>query len=349
MPTPPFMESFDDACSPAKYDCPDLPGVETELKGYQRRTVAWMYHLEEHPDETYEMPPPLTDLTPLRIDAKISTLDNSVIFPDSAESPMMMCSSPSGGILADEMGLGKTLTMLALATARQDPEADVKDRTIHEQDNFCHFQSKATLVVCPNQLAAQWEQEVRLHLGEEPKVILITTKRQWKVVTYQDLMDADFVIVSMQFFRNKCHRWPRNGATIRSKASSNEIALARVHWWRIVADEAHELFVANGSRYARKSAQDTYQKLQSMYSSHRWYMTGTPFPSGQQSLSVAAQFLEMEVTLNGTVIPNYSWNWKEIATIFKQHLYTRNTKESVAAEITDIPDYEEEVLMLKFT
>lgn len=68
--------------------------------------------------------------------------------------------------------------------------------TDEESDSMAQFQSKATLIVCPNHLAIQWyvscslgshmhrEQEVRKHIGETATVIVMTTKEQWGGVTY---------------------------------------------------------------------------------------------------------------------------------------------------------------------
>jgi len=78
-----------------------------------------------------------------------------------------------------------------------------------------HFNTHATLVLCPSHLAKQWLEEIKKHVPSL-NVIKITTMKEHKKLTYQDIIDAglsfpsfsiltvrlDIVIVSFQFLKN---------------------------------------------------------------------------------------------------------------------------------------------------
>ena len=53
-------------------------------------------------------------------------------------------------------------------------------------------------------------------------------------------------------------------------------------WWRVVCDEAHEIILCNTS--GPSNGLNTVVGFQSR---HRWYVSGTPFPHGLNSLRAA--------------------------------------------------------------
>jgi hypothetical protein len=72
----------------------------------------------------------------------------------------------------------------------------------------------------------------------------------------------------------------------RNPLLNNSPNLCHFHWWRFVCDEAHEILKYEPcKRYAYKRQQShgltAVQQISSVY---RWYMTGTPFPNGIDSL-----------------------------------------------------------------
>jgi len=56
-------------------------------------------------------------------------------------------------------------------------------------------------------------------------------------------------------------------------------------WWRVVCDEAHELITYDNVR----GPSDGLRTVLGFQSRHRWYVTGTPFPHGLDSLRAALQ------------------------------------------------------------
>jgi len=53
-------------------------------------------------------------------------------------------------------------------------------------------------------------------------------------------------------------------------------------WWRLVCDEAHEIIV-----YTKTGASEGLKTVVGFQSQHRWYVSGTPFPHGLDSLRAA--------------------------------------------------------------
>ena len=105
-----------------------------------------------------------------------------------------------GGILADEMGLGKTITSLALV--KSNPKIlNQNNYFISYQINSSKIISKATLLICPSHLAKQWADEVNKCLPKL-KVVLIRTKTNHGKVSYDDIRNADLVIITQQFLMN---------------------------------------------------------------------------------------------------------------------------------------------------
>src|SRR5690606_36512320 len=92
-----------------------------------------------------------------------------------------------------EVGLGKTIQIITLSLINKPQKEIITNKII----------SKATLILCPNQLCGQWYDEVIKMVKKELKIIKLYTKRDFDKYTYQDLIDADFVIVPFNYLNNK--------------------------------------------------------------------------------------------------------------------------------------------------
>jgi hypothetical protein len=60
--------------------------------------------------------------------------------------------------------------------------------------------SRATLVLCPNHLAKQWQQEIEK--VSDMKVALCSTINQLKSYSYEDFMNYDVVVFTYQLMQN---------------------------------------------------------------------------------------------------------------------------------------------------
>ena len=83
--------------------------------------------------------------------------------------------------------------------------------------------------------------------------------------------------------------------------------LAHFLWWRVVADEAHEILTLEEAKQTRKQQKANIaaslitqqeirapttqspglKELSRLKSRYRWYVTGTPFPHAEKSLAAA--------------------------------------------------------------
>ena len=66
-----------------------------------------------------------------------------------------------------------------------------------------------------------------------------------------------------------------------SKTTAN---LSYFLWWRVVCYEAHEEMV-----YGQSGASEGLNSVVGFQSKHRWYVSGTPFPHGLDSLRAVLQ------------------------------------------------------------
>ena len=60
----------------------------------------------------------------------------------------------------------------------------------NKRDVSPYFASKATVVMCPNQLVHQWQSEIENYSEKKMNIIQLTTIIQVKKYSYQDIMDA---------------------------------------------------------------------------------------------------------------------------------------------------------------
>lgn len=271
-----------------------------------------------------------------------------------------------GGGIIDEVGLGKTLQVIGLVLMR--PPKKINYVNENYPNKLC---SKATLVICPNQLCGQWKRELKDKVSKDYnlKVITILTKKDFDKVTYIDLLDADLVLVSFTFLGNVSFtgQWTSKISNVKSFAkkqwtSHNVVQVGDhfkelgkqlrddpinslyktqalyqlIHWNRLVVDEFHEIL--NGSTYL-------YIKniLPFITAENKWLVTATPF-NEKSNLIQAIDYLtgyknsdESRVLLHESVVDYLSTD-----------CFRRNTKESVKKEHT-LPPIKEEIRWLKFS
>jgi SNF2 family DNA or RNA helicase len=210
-------------------------GFKVELYPYQLQSLNKMLMIEKE-----QLERSITQTTLLNIG------DNQIIF-----DPVQGCRvkkeidikiKSKGGILADQMGLGKTLTSLALLKSNPkilDDNIFINDTT----NNYHRIISKATLLICPSHLAKQWADEAKNCLPNL-KIIIIRTKRNHEKVTYDDIKNADFVIITQQFLMNfKYYPALHYGYVTASSfrfSHRNENMKSLLNKWRVKAYHSNE-------------------------------------------------------------------------------------------------------------
>lgn len=271
-----------------------------------------------------------------------------------------------GGCLIDEVGLGKTLQMITLSLLNQENQTNY----IRNGDNQ-YLHSRATLILCPNQLCKQWEREIKDKIKKdyEPVICLIMTKTHFDKYTYHDLLDADFVIVSFTFLGNPSFTlpWSKQVSTIKSfcKKDWTEIDCENVistfkkmgeenvsnpfetltktnaffqliNWFRIIVDEFHEV-------YSNKKYKYVENILPHIKSKYRWCVTATPFVDKNGVFNIIDFLTNFENMDGFNVLSN-----GKIVDYMSTDCFRRNTKKSIKKEHT-LPPIEEEIVWLKFS
>ena len=273
----------------------------------------------------------------------------------------------NGGAIIDEVGLGKTLEIISLGIKNQAVSISYKSE-IHKNKFF----SKATLVLCPNQLCGQWVRELKDKIKEnyDPKIVSMMTKRDFNKITYSDLLDADFVIVSFTFLDNKAftlpwtskissyknfhkQKWDKSDIELVDKLfdklgetlvndpvdslfKTNSL-IQLIHWHRFVVDEFHEIYKsASPFNYISNL-------LPFIQANNKWCVTATPF-NQNKGLYKIADFLTNYKNLDDTKI----YTIEQFIDYFSSNCFRRNTKESVKKEHT-LPPIKEEIRWLKFS
>jgi SNF2 family DNA or RNA helicase len=270
-----------------------------------------------------------------------------------------------GGALIDEVGLGKTYQTIAMSLCNPTPNTEYKwngDKKIH---------SKATLIICPNQLVGQWSREVEYVIKKDHKVVVIPffTKVYMDKYKLKDILDADFVVTSFTFLNNKCFLDPFASKITTSKSylnsanySHNEVEkvldvmrsdlynnldnkinekkadLLSIYWHRIIVDEFHEVYAVDKYKYLQKL-------LRHFQGTYKWCLTGTPFNKGDDTLNGMFDYV---TKYNNNSFGKDVWLNENVLNHMSNSFFRRNTKQSVIEENKLLP-LKENIITLNFS
>ncbi|KAK7420475.1 hypothetical protein QQZ08_010391 [Neonectria magnoliae] len=119
------------------------------------------------------------------------------------------------------------------------------------------YLSSGSIVVVPNNLLAQWKQEIRKHTdGLE---VLIVTKDD-PIPSSEALLKCDLILFSQTRFEK-----------LAKQDDIGQTVLSQIHFKRCIVDEGHKL---GNSRISNRS--NILLGLESLHISSRWIVTGTP-------------------------------------------------------------------------
>lgn len=281
----------------------------------------------------------------------------------------------NGGILADEMGLGKTLTSISLILDKPyiyKPNQEDKNFKYEMRDD--KLMCKATIIFCPSHLTKQWSSEIK-KANKNIKQILILTQTNHKKYFIKDILESDIVIVSFQFLCNQSYylnivdnnyKWTMRNLEYsgscndrfkvvnryfkfnKDKIENNNLIIEKIHWYRVIIDEAHELF---RSCYLENNYLQHF--LKNIKSDNKWYISGTPFHN-IYTLTNVLNFLDFKIKVdekyycNINECLNKGLSENNIMRTIKNQVYIRNTKESVKDQIS-IPKANIENIILEFS
>ena len=118
--------------------------------------------------------------------------------------------------------------------------------------------SSASLVIVPNNLVAQWKQEIAKHT--KGLNVLVLTKND-QLPRAQSFLEHDVILFSQSRFER----------IVIQEGGINNSSLSTVHFKRCIVDEGHKL---GNSKISHRS--NLLTGLDSMNFSTRWIVTGTP-------------------------------------------------------------------------
>jgi SNF2 family DNA or RNA helicase len=328
-----------------------------KLYDYQRRSIKWMYDTEInkkklHYGNNYKFE---IEIGPLVFDI----ISKSLVMKNARDYVMF-----KGGALIDEVGLGKTIQMLTLCILNPTP---VNELSYVDTDHNM-LKSRATLIICPNQLCGQWTREIAGMINRQDlRIVNMLTKSHFDKYTYQDLLDADFVIISYNFIGNNCladkytktlstsksyHKstsWDDKAVdkvlkTMAGELANNPVSLFQkepvfplIFWHRIIIDEFHEVYTVNKYSYVKNL-------IPHLKGTYKWIVTGTPFDKGTECFYKMFDFsVDYTNTLKQNII-----NVQDIKDHMTKNFFRRNTKKSVDDEFK-LPELKEKIIWLRFT
>jgi SNF2 family DNA or RNA helicase len=196
-----------------------------------------------------------------------------------------------GGFVADEMGLGKTITMIGLM--------------------FCNY-VKNTLIVLPPILIEQWNKQIQKTTGHNPLIYYGANKKK---ITLEDLQKAPIVITSY------------GAITITKKMLKNIkqfpnsiTDLHKIHWSRIIFDEAHHL----------RNNNTRHKSVKMMHSDIIWLVSGTPIQNSRKDFNNLCSILNM---------PPYFYKNQDNLPLLQDKFILKRTKKQVGIDIPDAYNY----------
>jgi site-specific DNA-cytosine methylase len=156
------------------------------LRPEQLRSLTWMQRMEMSCEPFIEEEV---------IDEALSVLNWR------AEARVQVPVMVRGGVLADAVGYGKTAITLALIDAEWRNQAPKLPPHLQGKAIPC----KATLVIVPKHLMAQWPNELNKFLGNRYKSLAIMNVGDLVRLTLNKVLDAEIIFMSVQVFRSKAY------------------------------------------------------------------------------------------------------------------------------------------------
>lgn len=344
-----------------------------QLYNYQKRTIKKMIEIENRISNEGNCK--------VNHDIKFGNCNYNInpINSEINSNDMGLVITTRGGILADDMGLGKTITTLSLIkanTTKNDTYKYIKFNTTKKILTNC------SLIICPNHLAKQWTTEVK-KAYPSLKVIVILNKLHHNKTSYQDVVNADIIIVTQQFLMNFKHyptiQYKRvTPATLnlnnRHETIKNIFSewkndfindkdiyknifnplFEAFHFERVIIDEGHEIFGQMANKNQSLS-QYIAELLNYFDGKNFWFVSGTPF-SNNIGFVNAMKFIKTKVKINN-VEHNFDTNLTNNFKFFNNdtlrkrilsNCLIRHRKDDVGTEI-ELPGYDETIIWVEQT
>ena len=268
------------------------PYFRLKLFDYQSKSLSWMINIETGqyrfnvPKSKYFK---VTENAYVQLTGKgedVSLLSDYIYEADYEVTETLRC---RGGILADIMGNGKTVTMIALIYHNRPVHPPLLTSLIERE---AYIASRATLIVCPTNIASQWYSELAKCLGDNYaglRIIKIATRTEMGLYSLRELVSADVIITTYAWMSHKDHigtnflRYGRANAMLLAQKEMKQKwgnqyeyygkinNLLFLKYNRIVYDEFHEEIDSVNKRNLMVKIMTECLRAQSI-----WGMSGTP-------------------------------------------------------------------------
>jgi DNA repair protein RAD5 len=268
-----------------------VPG--TQLRPYQKQSLAFMLAAEVPEPEEAEQPEPRSSSA----SASSSKMPIKIKQQPQPSASPAAAAAMRGGWLADEVGMGKTLVVTSLVLAHKSRAKRIKDGPFKSFLRLSGWGSsskeaqeaaasaaelqasqglappplafRCTVVVVNNTLVQQWADEIK-KFAPGLIVRMFFGSTELKRQAMQGLRDCDVLLTTPHMIGNAHHGW---GSTL--------LGAMTVH--RVVVDEAHLL--------ATSSMGSKLLSLQQMRTQNMWLVSGTPFSTSLSQLNKQATLL----------------------------------------------------------
>ncbi|OJJ43211.1 hypothetical protein ASPZODRAFT_123900 [Penicilliopsis zonata CBS 506.65] len=233
--------------------------ITTQLLPHQEKALDFMVQRESGPiSEKYSLWKPVESEGETRY---LHTITKHFRLTKPSET--------GGGILADEMGLGKSLSILALIVRTLDSGREWAAERARASEQIEEATHGTLIVVSSALLINNWINEIRMHLEPGFKEFIYHGKK--RSARRHKVKHADIVITTYHTLI----------AEFKTKTYS---PLHRIHWYRVVLDEAHII---------RRQATKFWRACYELDANSRWCLTGTPIQNRLEDIGNLFSFLRV--------------------------------------------------------
>ena len=213
-------------------------------------------------------------------------------------------------------------------TIKKKPHIGIHNHAnIKKKNNL--WMSRATLIICPNQIPDQWLNQVRQYTTPILNVFIIRTVNDLKKLTYADIINADMVITTIACFERGTvtslqSMTPHTNDTTQTNNNiklTDQPSFDLIWWHRVMFDEMHEI---TNKKFKRAAS-----RIFKIKSTYKWSVTGTPFNTNQLNYDIIVSWLYDDNKLNSQSRYRIFDKLQSHSDIL-QSLFRRNTKESTA-------------------